>query len=74
VRPWDVIHFVGGLLTGLAAAFNPVLAVLMFTAFIVYEINEDWHLRDQAFKDIRAYAAGLYMVAAAGVVAWLLGG
>ncbi len=61
-------HFVGGVLTALAAYFlSPALAAIMFACFIIYEIDEDWHIKDKAYRDIRVYAVGLF-----GAVAFLI--
>ena len=35
----------------------------MFIVFIIYELNEDWHISDSAFIDILFYAIGLYTAA-----------
>ena len=71
---YDVIHFLAGLITGLAALLGyGILAALLFLVFIIYELDQDWHIKDKAYKDIRAYAAGLYTVAALEVIRWLLG-
>ena len=67
-------HFVGGVLTALAACLlNPALAAVMFACFIIYELDEDWHIKDKAYRDIKVYAVGLFGAVAAllGVRAWL---
>ena len=65
MRGWDIIHFIGGVITALAAIKAPVLGFIMAIVFLVYELNEDWHIRDEAFKDIRAYLVGLFITALA---------
>ncbi len=57
---YSVAHFVGGVITGMVSRANPILAVLMFTVLIIYELDEDWHLNDNAYKDIFEYMVGLY--------------
>lgn len=59
----DLVHYLAGLLTGLTAFINSLLAILTFISFLVYELDEDWHIRDKAYRDIKIYALGLYTVA-----------
>jgi len=33
----------------------------MAILFIVYEVDEDWHLSDEAFRDILEFTIGLYI-------------
>ena len=35
---------------------------MAFLGFMIYELNEDWHLSDQAYKDILDYCVGLYLM------------
>jgi hypothetical protein len=62
------IHFFAGVLTAYTSFYNIVLSILMFIAFMLYELDEDWHIRDQAYKDILVYAIGLYMYAFAHIL------
>jgi len=57
----DEIHIMAGLVTALITMVNSVLAALMFVGFIIYELDEDWHLSDEAFQDIKEYLIGLYI-------------
>ena len=56
----DVTHVLAGVLTSIASFLNPTLAILTFVGFIIYELDESWHLSDQAFQDILEYLIGLY--------------
>jgi hypothetical protein len=69
---YSVTHFLGGVITGVVSRVNPILAVLMFITFIIYELDEDWHLNDDAYKDILEYMVGLY--GSALVDLYLMGG
>lgn len=60
----DIGHFLGGLITSFTAFLNPVLAAILFICFVIYELDEDWRIRDGAWKDIRVYAIGLFLGAA----------
>jgi hypothetical protein len=57
------VHFTAGVLTAFASIISPVLAAIMAVIFIVYELDEDWKLNDNAYKDILQYACGLYFAA-----------
>lgn len=50
------IHLPVGAVTAL---MSPVAAVLLFCGFIIYELNEDYHLKDGAYQDIAGYLVGL---------------
>jgi hypothetical protein len=52
-------HIVFGILTALVAVVSPVLSVLNTIVFIIYELNEEWHLEDASYKDILEFAIGL---------------
>ena len=68
MRAWDVVHFIGGVITALAAIKAPVLGLVMALVFLVYELNEDWHIKDEAYKDIKAYLVGLFITAFAHII------
>ena len=56
----SLAHYLGGFLSGLCCLFNPVLSVLATVVFIIYELDEDWHISDEAFRDIKEYLLGLF--------------
>jgi len=57
---YDLAHVVFGILTVLAAAYvHPVVSAIMFLTFIIYELDEEWHLEDESYEDIREYGIGL---------------
>jgi len=53
-------HFLAGLITGVASTFNPVLSVITFMGFIIYEVIEAVDEKDKAWRDIMEYMVGLY--------------
>jgi len=59
----QIIYFLAGVLTAYTSFYNTILSILMFIAFMLYELDEDLHIRDQAYRDILVYAFGLYMYA-----------
>ena len=60
MKPTDIAHVIAGVLTSTASFINPTLATLMFIGFIIYELDEDWHLSDEAYQDILEFLIGLY--------------
>ena len=65
-------HFLAGLLTGYSTEFSIVLPILLFLVFIIYELDEDWHLSDESYRDILEYALGLYLYASYKLLSFLL--
>jgi hypothetical protein len=55
-----IAHFAAGFSTALVSTLNAVLSILLFITFLVYELDEDWHISDEAYRDILEYAVGLY--------------
>ena len=57
----NIAHVLYGILT----AFAPWhLSFIMFLAFLVYELDEEFHIRDKAYEDILEYMIGLSIGAA----------
>jgi len=65
-------HFFSGVITTLAIFVNPVLAIILFLTFIIYELNEDWRLSDKAFIDIRQFGYGAFLTSVILIVLHLL--
>ena len=57
----QLAHFFSGVMTVLSVYIHPILAIITFLCFIIYELDEDWHISDGAFKDIRYYGIGLFL-------------
>ena len=69
-----VIHFLCGLLVGLAGWFGlDMLAILGFMGFIIYELTEDWKIDDGAWKEICEFMAGFFLITALAIGFSLLG-
>jgi hypothetical protein len=73
VKYRNFAHYLVGILTAGSIIVSGVLSVLGFAGFMAYELNEDWHLHDQAYKDILEFLIGFF-VAVAGLIAWKLAG
>lgn len=59
----SLAHYVWGILIAAMSSFDPMLSAMMFAGFIVYEVDEDWHLNDKAFRDIREMLIGMGVAA-----------
>ncbi len=55
------IHIPVGLFNVFLLYVGIVYGVLFFTGFYVYELNEDWHLKDNAWLDIYGWLLGFGM-------------
>jgi hypothetical protein len=56
----DIAHTMAGLLASLATFVNPVVGVVAVALFIIYELDEEWHLEDESYRDIAEFATGYY--------------
>jgi len=52
-------HIVFGMITSLISLISPTLSLINSIVFIIYELNEEWHLEDESYKDILEFAIGL---------------
>ena len=52
-------HAVFGFTSTLAAMINPVFLVTSAALFVIYELDEEWSLSDEAFEEIREYLYGV---------------
>ena len=53
------VHYLWGILISIVALVSPTLSVLMFTGFIIYELDEEWHIKDKSYADIREMLVGM---------------
>ena len=65
----NVAHIIAGLIASLATFINPVVGVLATVLFVIYELDEEWHLKDESYKDILEFAVGYYV----GIITKLVG-
>lgn len=63
-----LMHIPVGLVAVLGVFLNPMLGVLMLVGFIVYELNEDRHIKDGALID----TAGFVWGTAIGIIIWFI--
>jgi len=54
-----LLHLPLGLLACLLAYAHWSLSLVFTASFLYYELNEDMHLSDEAFKDVKGFAWGI---------------
>jgi len=54
-----ILHIPVGVINYLLLGDSVAGAVLFFAGFMIYELNDDWHLKDGAFYDVFGYLIGL---------------
>jgi len=52
-------HYIFGFFTAVVSRTSIVFSILNSVLFVVYELDEDWKLNDQAFKDLKEFLVGL---------------
>lgn len=56
-----LLHIPVGIFTVFCGYIGWTYALVFFGAFMVYEVTEDWRLKDKAYIDIYGYLIGLAM-------------
>lgn len=65
MRLTTISHIAYGVLTAFSEWY---LAIIMSLMFILYELDEELHIRDKAYRDILEYMVGLSIGALAKLV------
>ena len=52
-------HALFGFTSTLATLVNPILPPISAALFVIYELNEEWCLDDEAYEEIREYLYGV---------------
>jgi len=55
---FSLAHITFGFLASVSVLINPVLTVINFLIFLVYEMDQDWRLGDYAYQELREYGFG----------------
>jgi len=53
-----IAHITFGFLSTLASLINPALTVTSAALFVIYELDEEFRLSDEAYQEIREYLYG----------------
>jgi len=54
-----IAHILFGVLTALVSVISPVLSIINIAIFIIYEFDQEWHLKDVAYDELLEFAVGL---------------
>ena len=54
-----ILHIPVGMICFIALGINWALGVIFFGGFMLYELNQDKHKKDLAYKDIIGFEIGL---------------
>ena len=52
-------HVLFGFISTLAVLTHPILPVISAALFVLYELDEEWCLSDEAYEEIREYLYGV---------------
>lgn len=58
-----LIHFPVGIITIWSGEAGLIYPFVLLAGFIIYELNEDMHVKDKAFLDIAGFIAGTWVAA-----------
>lgn len=58
-----VLHLPVGAFNAWLLGESPVFGVVFFVCFLFYELNEDWRIKDQAWKDLAGWLWGFALAA-----------
>lgn len=65
----NAAHYLAGIIVALSSQVHWTLPLGGMALFLTYEVNEDWHLHDQAYHDILEFMLGFF-VTVAGLIIW----
>ena len=65
----NIAHYLAGALTALSSEVSWVLVIVGAILFLAYEVDEDWHLYDEAYHDILEFMLGFF-IAVTGLIIW----
>lgn len=68
--PRAALHFPVGIFAAWLTSWNPALGLLLGAGFLLYEVLEDWRIKDHSFLDVYGFLCGLSVGA---VAVWLSG-
>ena len=53
-------HVLSGLFTSLTYLISPILCLISFLLFMIYEVGQYWYKDDSPSEEIREFALGFY--------------
>ncbi|MEM2196426.1 MAG: hypothetical protein QXH10_09235 [Ignisphaera sp.] len=54
----SLAHILYGFISALSITVHPVMPVLCLVLFIVYELDQEWHISDKAYDELAEYCIG----------------
>ena len=69
----DIAHIVFGVITAVVSKISIVFSIINTFLFVLYELDEEFHLCDESYEDIKEFTIGLAVGEAVLLVLWLLG-
>lgn len=67
----NAAHYLAGIVSGMGILVHWSMVLGGIALFLVYELNEDIHEMDKAYRDILEFMLGFY-IAAVGLIIWRL--
>jgi len=67
-------HHIWGFMISIVSLVSPTLSAIMFIGFIIYELDEEWHIKDKSYKDIKEMLIGMGIGAVIAIIATLIHG
>ena len=57
----NAAHYIAGILIAVSCLVSWTLPIIGAIMFLVYEVDEDWHLHDKAYHDILEAMLGFFL-------------
>ena len=73
MKATDLAHIVFGVVTAVVSKISVAFSIINTFLFVLYELDEEYHLSDEAYEDIKEFTIGLAVGEAVLLVLWLLG-
>jgi hypothetical protein len=54
----SLAHIIFGFLASVSILIHPVLTIINFLIFLVYEMDQQWTISDHAYQELREYGLG----------------
>jgi hypothetical protein len=55
---YTLAHVTFGFLASVSVLISPVLTVINFLIFLIYELDQEWNISDKAYEELREYGFG----------------
>lgn len=65
----NAAHYLVGIIISLSSLVHWTLPLVGFGLFVSYELNEDWHWGDEAYRDLLECCIGFF-TATGGIILW----